>query len=78
MVITIHNYNVERDFLVNETIKAAKSLLQSNGYGEELINIICNPHFIEENPDYYLFYPYLFNNAFDIKDEKVLKKLSLA
>ncbi|WP_394974506.1 prenyltransferase/squalene oxidase repeat-containing protein [uncultured Croceitalea sp.] len=78
MVITVYNYNRECDFLVKETVKDAKSLLQSNGYESKLIDIICNSHFIEENPDYYFYYPYLFREAFGINNKQILKKLSLA
>ncbi|WP_237276003.1 prenyltransferase/squalene oxidase repeat-containing protein [Tenacibaculum ovolyticum] len=45
---------------------------------ENIAKAIADEQFIENNPVYYTYYPYLFNTVFKIKDKKILDILTIA
>lgn len=45
---------------------------------ENIIKAIVDEHFINNNPVYYTYYPYLFNSVFKLADKKVLDVLTIA
>ncbi len=55
-----------------------KNYLSQQKLPIEIINQIQNRDFIDYNPIFYTYYPYLFNEAFSIKKKEVLDSLSLA
>jgi hypothetical protein len=48
------------------------------GYDKEVIQQIVCKEFINNNPYYYLYYPYLFKQYFDVTDNQSLDLLSIA
>jgi len=66
----------------NEIIENVKVVLleylKSNAYPPEIIKEIMNEEFIASNPSYYLCYPYLFAEYFQIRNKGVLNLLSVS
>ncbi len=77
--------------MIQTEIQQQRSISQANDFISKLNNFIEEKHlpkvfapgiadknFIENNPLYYTYYPYLFSNAFQIYDQEVLDQLSIA
>ena len=47
-------------------------------YPTEVVNSIMNEEFINTNPSYYLYYPYLFNEYFNFHDKDKLDLISMS
>ena len=78
MISTKYFFDYRDDNLFKEAIENVQIYLNGLGYPKEVIDNICYQKFIRNNPDYYLYYPYLFNSAFDFSDKEVLDMLSIA
>ncbi len=78
MLLTKYAFVVNSKSLVDRSLANIFEHLYNAGYSKEVAQNICNPTFIESNPDYYLYYPYLFNSVFNFYDDKVLDSLSIA
>lgn len=78
MLITKHFFDYRNDNLFKESLENVHRYLNDLGYPGEIIENVCYQKFVQNNPDYYLYYPYLFNSAFGFFDKKVLDKLSIA
>lgn len=64
---------------LEKTIKLALSEhFKTTNYPLEVISEILDENFILSNPQYYLYYPYLFNNYFGIRDTKTLNLISIS
>jgi hypothetical protein len=64
---------------LEKTIKLALfEYFKTTNYPLEVISEILDENFILSNPQYYLYYPYLFNNYFGIKDTKTLNLISIS
>lgn len=72
-------YDVEdSDALVQDCFKYLKKYLEKQGHSKQIVNSICDLSFINDNPSYYVYYPYLFSSIFEFYDDNKLKKLSTA
>ena len=60
-----------KEDLLKHIKHALYDYFNSNSYPAEVINEIMDEGFIDSNPSYYLYYPYLFNTYFQIKDKVV-------
>ena len=78
MISTKYFFDYRNDNLFKESLENIQRYLDGLGYPKEVIENICFQKFIQNNPDYYLYYPYLFDSAFDFSDKKVLEMLSIA
>ena len=63
-----------REIIFVESRERLKKYCEKIPYGEEISSI----DFINKNPRFYLYYPYLFSDAFKYYDLTTLNKLSLA
>ena len=57
---------------------ALSDYFKTTNYPLEIIDEILDENFINLNPRYYLYYPYLFNNYFKIYNEKILNLISIS
>jgi hypothetical protein len=57
---------------------ALNNYLNTIGLPENVVKAIVDEKFINSNPVYYTYYPYLFNTVFKIEDKKVLNVLTIA
>jgi|TARA_E500000318_G_scaffold46428_1_gene43766 hypothetical protein len=78
LISTKYFFDYRNDNLFKESHENIQRYLDGLGYPKEVIENICFQKFIQNNPDYYLYYPYLFDSAFDFSDKKVLEMLSIA
>lgn len=70
----LEDFNV----LIFKCLENLKIYLDTQNYPKHIVDDICDQSFINDNPSYYLYYPYLFNSAFDFYDDDKLKKLAIA
>ena len=69
----------EKKKYLEERIKLKISdYLKDKGYSEQVVDELTYEKFINDNPSYYLFYPYFFNNYFKVHDNNILDLLSVA
>ena len=68
----------EKEALISTVTASLRSYLESNFYPTEVIGEIVSEDFIAANPSYYLYYPYLFKDYFQIHDKETLNLLSIA
>ncbi len=73
--ISIHK--IKKDLEKEVKLELLK-YLKSKSYTIEIIEQIIDEDFIAYNPSYYLYYPYLFNEYFEITDKKTLNQLSIS
>ncbi len=57
---------------------ALNNYMNNTELPENIIKAIVDEHFINNNPVYYTYYPYLFNSVFKLADKKVLDVLTIA
>ncbi|TVZ27314.1 hypothetical protein JM83_2349 [Gillisia sp. Hel_I_86] len=67
-----------KDELIKCIKLAISSYLKSKSYPIKVIEEIVNEKFISSNPSYYLYYPYLFNDYFQVKNKETLNLLSIS
>lgn len=63
--------------LKDKILQKTKLHLSSAAFTDKMIDAIVSTEFVQKNPDYYIFYPYLFKDAFAVDDE-TLDLLSMA
>ena len=68
----------EKEELITTITVSLRSYLESNSYPTEVVEEIISDDFIQANPSYYLYYPYLFNGYFQVYDKETLNLLSIA
>ncbi|MGH1387190.1 hypothetical protein [Kordia sp.] len=68
----------QKEALITTITASLRSYLESNFYPTEVVEEIVSKDFIEANPSYYLYYPYLFKDYFQIDDKETLDLLSIA
>lgn len=65
------------DKLKNDFLFYLKEYLTEAQLSEKIINTITDSFFIEKNPIYYTYYPYLFSEGFDFTENDITKKLNI-
>lgn len=68
----------QKEALITTITASLRSYLESNFYPTEVIEEIVSKDFIAANPSYYVYYPYLFKDYFQIDDKETLGLLSIA
>ncbi|WP_340063785.1 hypothetical protein [Ascidiimonas aurantiaca] len=77
MILEVNPILSDRE-IRDKVFLSLREYLSRRSFPSHIQNEILDEGFIEANPKYYLYYPYLFSDFFDIKDEAVLIKLSVA
>ncbi|WP_028888808.1 prenyltransferase/squalene oxidase repeat-containing protein [Tenacibaculum ovolyticum] len=67
----------EQSFKTTFTV-ALNNYLNTLELPENIVKAIADKQFIENNPVYYTYYPYLFNTVFKIENKKILDVLTIA
>lgn len=78
MLLTKFHDPDNSNVLINNCFGKLKDYLGTQNYPEQIVDDICDLKFLHDNPSYYLYYPYLFNTAFNFYDDDILKKLAIA
>ncbi len=78
MLLTRYSNLRDSDILIKKSLENVVNYLVSQRYPKQIVKNICDSKFIDGNPDYYLFYPYMFHSVFNFHDENILEKLSVA
>ncbi len=68
----------QKEALITTITASLRSYLESNFYPIEVVEEIVSKDFIAANPSYYVYYPYLFKDYFQIDDKETLDLLSIA
>ncbi|MFK7750726.1 MAG: hypothetical protein AB8B65_20205 [Kordia sp.] len=68
----------QKEALIATITASLRNYLESNCYPTEVVNEIVSEEFIAANPSYYVYYPYLFKDYFQIDDTETLDMLSIA
>ncbi|XLS28966.1 hypothetical protein ACJD0Z_17435 [Flavobacteriaceae bacterium M23B6Z8] len=75
---TIQTHLLDNTALKTHMLENIKALLQKQQIAEPHIQEILNEEFIARNPEFYLYYPFLFNTLFDYYNEELLTKIAIA
>ncbi len=68
----------EKNIILKETKQFLFNYFKDKGLPRYIFLDIINEDFINCNPSYYLYYPYLYSDYFNFKDKKALNFLSIA
>ncbi len=71
-------FSKRKRVLKNRTKLKVVNYVKDNNYNKTIVDKLTDEKFIEDNPNYYLFYPYLFNKYFKIYDNTILDSFSIA
>lgn len=75
---TVQTHLLDNTALKKHMIENISLLLKRQHLAEEHIQEILNEDFISKNPEFYLYYPFLFNTLFNYYDEDTLTQISIA
>lgn len=78
MILTKYYDLDNSSILLQVCLENLKTYLTKQGYPKPIVEIICDMTFINANPSYYLYYPYLYNSSYNYHNDSILKKLSIA
>ncbi|NQX82312.1 MAG: hypothetical protein HRT66_10010 [Flavobacteriaceae bacterium] len=70
--------NIYKEELEFDMKLSLSKYFENSNYTSDIIDEILDKEFISSNPSYYLYYPYLFNEYFDIHDKKTLDLISIS
>lgn len=70
--------NAQKKDLIENIKRGLSDYFRSSPYPMEVIGEILDEDFIASNPSYYLYYPYLFRNYFQVKDKETIDLLSIS
>lgn len=76
--LNYYNDSIEKGNILGEVKNFLQEYLSKTSLPKEVIDEIISEDFISSNPAYYLYYPYLFNTYFQIKDKETLNLLSIS
>lgn len=73
--VLLKNFNYRKEIKqkgehLNRLQGLLKSYFVERKYSAPIINVIVDDQFISKNPEYYVYYPYLFQKIFDYEDKK--------
>jgi hypothetical protein len=71
-------YKNNSDALKKDFLLFLEEHLVNVGLPMQIINAIMDSSFIDSNPIYYTYYPYLFSDKFKVENKNLLKKLNIA
>jgi len=77
MIQLIEKQVQKQSFKTTFTV-ALNNYLNTIELPENIVKAIVDEQFIENNPVFYTYYPYLFNTVFKIEDKKILDVLTIA
>ncbi|ELR73693.1 squalene-hopene cyclase [Fulvivirga imtechensis AK7] len=72
-IFTRNHLKLKEDF-----VRLLKDYVEKEEFPKQIAGGILDMAFIDENPVYYTYYPYLFSEQFNIHDKQTLDLLSLA
>lgn len=68
----------KKENILEELKSSLRKYFKSSSLPKEIIEEIVCEDFINSNPSYYLYYPYLFNDYFQVRNKKTLNLLSIS